>query len=337
MRRAVPEEDRFAAVDLDDLDVVDARGVREQRRRAPAAGDDQPVGVLRPQRMLPPLEWPGCLAVFGAGEPSRSAARKRAAAASARSPWKTRPRASTAGTSRTPAARASAVARASCSAVERSAAPAQHRGGMHLAGRRRDHDGVLVVESAPAGEGLAEGGLGERHGAADRAARRWRHASPGGCRTGTARASAAAAGRAPRRVARRARSSASRSASQRNASKVSAPGSSAASTGTQTTGSPAPSECLQRLLGGEVRERAREIEVEGGASRRAHRARPPQPWISQPSAARPASITASESVGWPWMIRPTSGKPPSSARMLTSSWISSVAREPTMCPPSSSP
>ena len=61
------------------------------------------------------------------------------------------------------------------------------------------------------------------------------------------------------------------------------------------------------------------------------------PWISQPSAARPASITASDSVGWPWTMRATSEKPPSSRRTLTSSWISSVARAPTMCPPSSSP
>ena len=31
-----------------------------------------------------------------------------------------------------------------------------------------------------------------------------------------------------------------------------------------------------------------------------------QPWISQPSAARAASMTASDSVGWPWMMRATS-------------------------------
>ena len=31
------------------------------------------------------------------------------------------------------------------------------------------------------------------------------------------------------------------------------------------------------------------------------------PWISQPSAARAASMTPSESVGWPWMMRATSG------------------------------
>ena len=33
---------------------------------------------------------------------------------------------------------------------------------------------------------------------------------------------------------------------------------------------------------------------------------PTYPWMSQPSAARAASMTASDSVGWPWMIRATS-------------------------------
>ncbi len=33
----------------------------------------------------------------------------------------------------------------------------------------------------------------------------------------------------------------------------------------------------------------------------------PYPWMSHPSAARPASMTASDKVGWPWMIRATSG------------------------------
>ena len=48
LRRAVPEEDGFAAVDLDDLDVVDASGVGEQGRREPGAGEDQPVGAIGP-------------------------------------------------------------------------------------------------------------------------------------------------------------------------------------------------------------------------------------------------------------------------------------------------
>src|SRR5206468_11103526 len=92
-------------------------------------------------------------------------------------------------------------------------------------------------------------------------------------------------------------------------------------------------------LGGEICLGAGEVEVEGGrrqVDRGAGRA-DHYPWISQPSASRAASMTASESVGCPWTIRATSAKPPSSARTLTSSWISSVAFAPTMCPPSSSP
>ena len=50
MGRPVPEQDDLAAVDLDDLDVVDALGVCEQRRRAPCACDDQPVGAVRLHR-----------------------------------------------------------------------------------------------------------------------------------------------------------------------------------------------------------------------------------------------------------------------------------------------
>ena len=49
-------------------------------------------------------------------------------------------------------------------------------------------------------------------------------------------------------------------------------------------------------LGLDVRPRVAEVEEERV-----------QPWMSQPSAARAASITASESVGWPWIMRATSG------------------------------
>src|SRR5205085_12106279 len=84
-------------------------------------------------------------------------------------------------------------------------------------------------------------------------------------------------------------------------------------------------------LGGEVAAGTAELVVEDRLVGFAH------PWMSQPSAARPASITASDRVGWPWIVRATSGNPPSSARTLTNSWISSVARVPTICPPRSSP
>ena len=58
---------------------------------------------------------------------------------------------------------------------------------------------------------------------------------------------------------------------------------------------------LQHPLGEQVRVGATEVEVEGRSV--GHCA---YPWMSQPSAARAASMTASESVGWPWMIRATS-------------------------------
>src|SRR3981189_1941430 len=61
---------------------------------------------------------------------------------------------------------------------------------------------------------------------------------------------------------------------------------------------------------GDVGLGAGEVEEEGGPGL-ATGHRDGQPWISQPSAARAASMTASESVGWPWMMRATSAKPPS--------------------------
>ena len=89
--------------------------------------------------------------------------------ASSRSPWNTCSPTTTAGTSRTPAPRAPARSRASsCSATERSSAPRSTARRVHLAGGRGDQHVVRVVERAPAGERLAEGGLRERHGAADR-------------------------------------------------------------------------------------------------------------------------------------------------------------------------
>src|SRR5262249_14454126 len=94
-----------------------------------------------------------------------------------------------------------------------------------------------------------------------------------------------------------------------------------------------PGKDVQHALGRELGQRARQVEVEARGPI-AHEQRvnptqtwigptqpwigppqpwigPTQPWISQPSVARPASITASESVGWPWTMRATSAKPPS--------------------------
>ncbi len=86
---------------------------------------------------------------------------------------------------------------------------------------------------------------------------------------------------------------------------------SAASTGSHsgTTGSAG-----HDPLGEQVARGAAEVVVEGRLVRGRLRATPAaaQPWISQPSAARAASITPSDSVGWPWMVRATSGYPPSS-------------------------
>ena len=60
-----------------------------------------------------------------------------------------------------------------------------------------------------------------------------------------------------------------------------------------------PGEDVEDSLGREVGLGAREVEVERGLDAG-------HPWISQPSASRAASITASASVGWPWTIRATS-------------------------------
>src|SRR5215210_1313868 len=96
----VPEERDLAGGDLDDLDVVDAPGAGEQRGGAALAAHDQLVLAVGLHRDRSP-----------------------AAASSSRSPWNTRPPATTAGTSHTPAAAACAVASSTRSAIDRSAAP----------------------------------------------------------------------------------------------------------------------------------------------------------------------------------------------------------------------
>src|SRR5215208_6521196 len=75
------------------------------------------------------------------------------------------------------------------------------------------------------------------------------------------------------------------------------------------------SEHVVHPLGGEIGLRRGEIENEFRPTGSAFRVQRwlrrscdvTYPWISQPSAARAASMIASDSVGWPWMMRATSG------------------------------
>ena len=60
-------------------------------------------------------------------------------------------------------------------------------------------------------------------------------------------------------------------------------------------------ERLGGALRGDVRLGAGQIEVQDGLAHGRY------PWINQPSAARAASITASASVGWPWIVCASSG------------------------------
>ncbi len=179
VRRAVPEQHHFAAVDLHHLDVVDARRVGQQRRRAPAARDDQAVGVARPSssactaRGRSPRAPPS---------PLCAAACECALAGNTRSPT------TTAGTSSTPASRAPAVVlrasrSATSSAAPRRAAPppgasrtppprsARSRGPPASA-RPRTPGGTPPARTAPRGRSTP---------------RTWPRASPASCRTGTAR------------------------------------------------------------------------------------------------------------------------------------------------------
>src|SRR3989304_4490280 len=59
--------------------------------------------------------------------------------------------------------------------------------------------------------------------------------------------------------------------------------------------------------------------------------------MAWPSAASVASSAASESVGWAWIVWMMSSSVASSVRPTANSWIISVASEPTMWAPSSSP
>ena len=237
--------------------------------------------------------------------------------------------ASTAGTSRTPRARRERGRLVEALGDERSPAPLSTARGCisHAAAAIRTLSGTLEV--AAAGERLAERGQRERRPCGRSAWRRSRRASRSRCRTGTARGQRTRLQAAARGVRAMRSKNASRSVSQRQPSAVGAPA------GRRQHRDPLARRpaASQDALGGEVRLRA----GRGRSRTPAGSCRTAQPWMSQPSASRAASMTASDSVGWPWTMRATSPKPPSSARTLTSSWMSSVARVPTMWPPSSSP
>ena len=59
--------------------------------------------------------------------------------------------------------------------------------------------------------------------------------------------------------------------------------------------------------------------------------------VACPIASRAASMTASDSVGWAWMVWPTSSTVASKVLPRANSAISSVASAPMMCAPSSAP
>ena len=201
----------------------------------------------------------------------------------------------------------------------------EHRRRVHLAGRRRDEDVVGDAQVASSGVRLAEGGLREGDGAPDpaayvatRIAKRAVEGQRPGQRTGCSPRRAAVRS-TPRDRSRAPRRSESPRTDRRPAARTRARDA-IRGRDRQSAGCARPRGSLGDC----------EVEVERGTGAA-------QPWMSQPSASRAASMTASDSVGWPWTIRAISAKPPSSARTLTSSWMSSVARVPTMWPPSSSP
>ncbi len=176
--RAVPEEDHFARLDLDHLEVIDPCGIGQQGGAQPPrvtiSRNASRALIRRAPRALPRRRREGRLAVEDPpAEPHRRHRRH---------------------------ARLGGVRRRLCELLGDRAhrRGPQDRRGVHLACRRGDQDGVLLGQRAPAGEGLAERRLGERDSPADRARRRSRRASPGRCRRGTPPASAVAGAPAPR-------------------------------------------------------------------------------------------------------------------------------------------
>ena len=228
-------------------------GARPPRR------DDQPVGVPGPH----------------AGRPL-AAARLRPRARPRRSPSKTARRRDRRDLAHAGRGRRR-VASASAAATERSSAPCSTARRVHLAGRGGDQHVVGSPSVAPAGERLAEGRERERRPRGRSASRRSRRASRARCRTGSG--SGQRSGCSPQ-LGARARSTScaatSRSAAQRNARRAAAAARRQHRHPLGTTGS-----TVQHALGGEVRLRAGEVEVEGRTA-----VRSAQPWISQPSAAR---------------------------------------------------
>ena len=276
----VPERRRPRRRDLDDLDVVDAVG---SARRAAA-----------PQRVCSSGSrgWPSCRA-------RHAPARNAAASSSAVVAVEDLAAGQTAGTSRTPRSPRRAVASSSAARTERSVRALRSARGCISHAAAGDEDVVRPsLEVAAAGVGLAERRERERDGCGRLLGVRRRAHRERAVERERLAASAPAAARARRPRARSARSAMSRSSAQRKpssgrrrAGRARAPGS--------TRTAPARAAGCARPRGTPP---GCEVEVEAPGARSTA-----QPWMSQPSAARAASMTASDSVGWPWTMRATSG------------------------------
>ena len=282
-------------VDLHDLDVVDAPRVGQERRRAPAARDDQPVGVVGLHARRPGA-GPD---VAGAGAPPMYAD----ACSSERSPTNTRSPTRTAGTSVDAAGRRRIAGRVELlrDRAQRGRLAAPPRGCISHAAA------AISTKSARArASGRRRTPGGRRPARTVRRGRStWRtspRASPASLSNGNG--SGQRSGCRPSSRARRASSArkTSCSAARRSASSRLGAGQLARE---HRLPLGRAGQHVQDALGCEVGKRACEVEVEGGVLARTLPAQR-QPWISQPSAARPASITASDSVGWPWTMRATS-------------------------------
>ena len=206
----------------------------------------------------------------------------------ARSPDSTRPSTQIAGTSSTPSASARSLASSSARRVLASSAPLIDRGRVHLARRGGDQHVVAHGQVTPGGERLPQRGERERDAAPDPLRVRRRQQRPGlilrrerlgpaqlhqpehlGAALDVLLVGGDLLGAAERRRRADAR-----------------PGS-----------TPAPRRARAARARRPDRTRVTRSRSRSGAA---------QPWMSQPSAARAASITPSDSVGWPWTIRATS-------------------------------
>ena len=265
----VPVQHDLAVVDRDDLDPIGALGVGQERRLAPLARDDQLVGAVG-------LHWSACSSAavasgtaFGPDEDAIPDLdrRQRRHAGLSRAPGRVAP-------GRLVCLSGSIPLRSAVGCISQ-AAPA-----------------IRIVSSSPRSRPPANAW---RKAASENATPRpmllgvgRRAASRVRCRVAIRSASGAAAGRARRR---RARSGRGRGGGRSVRDQEPSTGSHSGTTGKRR----------HDRLGDQVA-----IAGCRGRSRRPA-ATPRYPWISQPSAARPASMTASDRVGWPWMIRATSG------------------------------